>query len=104
MNKFLVYITCETVEEAEKIGNYIVKNRLAACVNIIDNMKSIYHWKGKIESSDEVIIIAKTKEDLIDKLIKEVKNIHSYEVPCIVALPITKGNPDFLKWIGDECI
>jgi len=65
-------------------------------------MKSIYHWEGKIESAEEVIIIAKTKKALVNEIIENVKTLHSYKCPCIVAIPIIDGNEAFLKWIRDE--
>jgi len=98
----MIYITTNSEEEAEIIGRNLVSKKLAACVNIINNMKSIYHWEGKIETSDEVIIIAKTKKALVNELIENVKTLHSYECPCIVALSIIDGNEPFLKWIRDE--
>lgn len=90
------------MEEAEIIGRNLVSRKLAACVNIIDNMKSIYHWEGKIENGDEVVLIAKTKEALVDELSENVKALHSYKCPCIVSMPISGGNPDFLNWIRNE--
>ena len=98
----LIYITCSSSSEAEKIGKQIVKERLCASVNIIDNMHSFYWWKGKIEESREAILIAKTKEELVSELINRVKELHSYECPCIIALSIEEGNPDFLDWIKKE--
>lgn len=98
----MVYITTNSHEEAEIIGRNLVSKKLAACVNIIGNMKSIYHWEGKIESADEVVIIAKTIRALVQELIENVKTLHSYECPCIVAIPIIDGNENFLKWIRDE--
>jgi len=102
MSECMIYITTNSEEEAEIIGRNLVSKKLAACVNIINNMKSIYHWEGKIETSDEVIIIAKTKKALVNELIENVKTLHSYECPCIVALSIIDGNEPFLKWIRDE--
>jgi periplasmic divalent cation tolerance protein len=102
MSVCLVYITTNSYEEAEIIGRNLVSRKLAACVNIIGNMKSIYHWEGKIETGEEVIIIAKTKEALINELTENVKSLHSYKCPCIVAMPIIDGNPAFIKWIRDE--
>ena len=102
MSECMIYITTNSLAEAEIIGQNIVSERLAACVNIINNMKSIYHWQGKIETDDEVIIIAKTKTELINELIEKVKTLHSYECPCIAAFPIIGGNEPFLKWIRDE--
>ena len=102
MSECIIYITTSSMEEAEIVGRNLVSKRLAACVNIIDNMKSIYHWQGKIETGNEVIVIAKTKNELINELTENVKTLHSYECPCIVAFPIIGGNEDFLKWIRDE--
>ena len=102
MSECIVYITANSMEEAEIIGKNLISERLAACVNIIDNMKSIYHWEGKIEAGNEVIVIAKTKNELIGELTENVKILHSYECPSIAALPIIGGNEDFLKWIRDE--
>ncbi len=102
MTECMIYITTNSEEEAEIIGRNLVSRKLAACVNIISNMKSIYHWEGKIESADEVVLIAKTKKALINEIIENVKTLHSYECPCIVAIPIIGGNEDFIKWIRDE--
>lgn len=102
MSVCMVYITTNSYEEAEIIGRNLVSRKLAACVNIIGNMKSIYHWQGKIETGDEVIIIAKTKQALMNEFIENVKTLHSYECPCIVAMPIIDGNEPFIKWIRDE--
>jgi periplasmic divalent cation tolerance protein len=104
MDKVLLYITASSREEADKIGALLVEERLAACVNIIEGMSSIYRWEGRIHMEKEVVVIAKTVSDLIEKLSLRVKSIHSYMVPCIVSLPITGGNPDFLKWIEDETV
>jgi periplasmic divalent cation tolerance protein len=102
MSECMVYITTNSYEEAEIIGRNLVSRKLAACVNIIGNMKSIYHWQGRIETAEEVIIIAKTKEALMNEFIENVKTLHSYECPCIVAMPIIHGNEAFIKWIRDE--
>jgi periplasmic divalent cation tolerance protein len=98
----LVYITTKDKDEARRIGKELVKTRLAACVNIIDNMNSMYWWEGKIQDDQEVILIAKTKQSLVKKLIKKVKSIHSYSTPCIVSLPILDGNSDYLDWLEKE--
>ena len=102
MSECMVYITTNSEEEAEIIGRNLVSRKLAACVNIIKDMKSIYHWEGKIETAQEVIIIAKTKKALVSELIENVKTLHSYECPCIVAIPIIDGNNDFIQWIRNE--
>lgn len=102
MSVCLVYITTSSMEEAEIIGRNLVSRKLAACVNIVGNMKSIYQWEGKIESGDEVILIAKTKNALVDEITESVKALHSYKCPCIVSFQIENGNNEFLNWIRNE--
>lgn len=97
-----IYITTASLTQARAIGKELVKNRLAACVNILDNMNSLYWWEGKIQDEREAVLIAKTRQTRVLALIKKVKALHSYTCPCIVALPITGGNKDFLNWIGKE--
>ncbi len=97
-----VYVTCGSKAEAKEIGQVLVGNRLAACANILPGMESIYWWDGKLTSDKEVILIVKTTEAVLNNLIAAVKKIHSYDVPCVVALPIEGGNPDFLQWIHSE--
>ena len=98
----LVYMTAGSVEEARNIGKELVSRRLAACVNIIDHMNSFYWWEGALQDDREVVIIAKTREDLVPVLTERVKSLHSYECPCVVSLPILDGNPAFLEWIAQE--
>jgi periplasmic divalent cation tolerance protein len=102
MTTNLIYITTGSMDEAKTIGKELVSSRLAACVNIIDNMNSMYWWDGEIQDDREVIIIAKTRESIVPELIEKVKSIHSYECPCIVSLPILDGNEAFLQWVVDE--
>lgn len=102
MAESLVYMTCENRAEAESIGTVLVERRLAACVNILDNMCSMYWWEGKVERSEEAVLIAKTKSGMVEELTEAVKAMHGYDVPCVVALDITGGNPDFLAWIREE--
>ena len=97
-----VYITTDSLEEAQTIGVELVKERLAACVNIIDGMTSIFQWEGKIESAQETILIAKTEAGRFEELTQRVTELHSYDVPCIVALPVQQGYPPFLKWVNDS--
>jgi periplasmic divalent cation tolerance protein len=97
-----VYITVGNTDEAKKIGKALVSYRLAACVNIIDNMYSMYRWEGEIQNDKEVVLIAKTMESLVPALIDKVKSMHSYDCPCIVSLPILDGNKAFLEWIAEQ--
>ncbi len=99
MEALFVYITCGSQEEAQKIGASLVQDRLAACANIIPGMTSIYQWKGRIEQDQEIVLIAKTTRSQLEALTQHVTQLHSYEVPCVVALPIQGGNPDYLQWI-----
>ena len=97
-----VYMTAGTFEEARKIGQNLVEKNLVACVNIIENMTSIYKWEEKLEQGQEVVMIAKTRKKLMSKLIETVNFHHSYECPCILDLPIQGGSPEFLTWIETE--
>ena len=97
-----VYMTTGSKAEAQKIGKALVESRLAACVNILDNMQSIYRWEQEIQQDTEVVLIAKTTGNLISQLIEKVIALHSYDCPCIVSLPISDGYPPFLDWIQAE--
>ena len=97
-----VYITAGSLEEAKSIGQILVGKNLAACVNLLENMTSIYNWEDKIEESQEVIMIAKTRKTLMPKLVEKVNSLHSYDCPSILELPIQGGNPDFLSWIESQ--
>lgn len=98
----LVYITTSGEEESKKIGRTIVEERLAGCVNIISAIESLYWWKGEIEEDNESILIAKTKVSNVENIIKRVKEIHSYENPAILAIPIIEGSKDYLDYLDGE--
>ena len=98
----LVYMTSGSIEEAKNIGQKLVEQDLVACVNLLENMISIYKWGDKLEEDQEVVMIAKTRKILMPKLIETVNRHHSYECPCILELPVQGGNPDFLQWIETE--
>ncbi len=102
MNLNIVYITTKDKEEARKIGKELVQAKLAACVNIIAQMNSLYWWEGEIQDDHEAILLAKTKASLVSELIAKVKSLHSYSCPCIVSLPILDGNKDYLDWLNKE--
>ena len=97
-----VYMTAGSKAEAQKIGKALVESRLAACVNIFDNMQSIYRWEEEIQQDTEVVFIAKTTDNLLSQLIEKVIALHSYDCPCIVSLPVLDGYPPFLNWIRAE--
>lgn len=98
----LVYITASSFEEARRIGREMVEKRLAACANVVERISSTYWWKGRLEESDEALLILKSKQDKLDEIVKAVRELHSYENPAIVALPLVGGSRDFLQWIRGE--
>jgi periplasmic divalent cation tolerance protein len=100
-NLRLLYITTSDKKEARKIGRALVEENLAACVNIIDGMNSIYKFKGEIQEDAECILIVKTHFSRVRKVTRLVKEMHSYEVPCVISLTITEdeGNEDYLDWL-----
>ncbi|MBI9077248.1 MAG: divalent-cation tolerance protein CutA [Desulfatibacillum sp.] len=102
MDAILVYMTAPNMDEARAIASALVEERLAACANVLPHMESVYQWKGKMERDSEVVVIAKTKASLADRLTARVLELHSYEVPCVVTMPVTGGNPAFLAWIDGE--
>lgn len=101
MNEIVVFITASGEDEAVKIARSLVDARLAGCVNIIKNIRSVYRWEETVEDEPEVLMIAKTRKTLFHELMKKVKELHSYTVPEIIALPIIDGSEDYLKWLQD---
>lgn len=98
----LIYITTSGEEESKKIAKTLLEERTVACANIIPSMKSFYWWEGKIEEDNESILILKTRSDKLDTLIRRVKDIHSYDIPCILEVSIQNGSEDYLKWLEDS--
>ena len=98
----VILITAPTQNEAEIIGKTLVERKLVACVNIIPKIRSIFWWEGKIEESSEVLIIAKSKSDLMKEIQETVKEKHSYDVPEVIALPVKSGLPQYCKWIDES--
>jgi periplasmic divalent cation tolerance protein len=98
----LVYTTYPSLVEAEQAGRYLVEQGLAACVNILPGMRSIYRWQGKLERADEVVMIVKTRETQREAVAAAVKRGHSYDTPAILFLPTEGGDADYAKWIVSE--
>ena len=94
-----IYMTAGDTEEAKKIAGELVASRLAACVNILANMNSVYMWQGELQEDSEVVLIAKTTRERVPQLVEKVKSLHSYDCPCIVSLPVLAGHQPFLEWI-----
>jgi len=97
-----IFITTGSPEEAHKIAEVLIKQRKAACVNIVPKVSSLFWWQDKIESTEEYLLIVKTKASLLNEIIRLVIENHSYEVPEVVALPIVGGSLDYLEWIDKE--
>ena len=100
IKQIVVLITAPSAEVAEKISNTLLENKLAACVNIVPSINSLYIWEGEINNDEEVLLIIKTRYELFDDtFIKTIKEQHPYDVPEIIALPIVIGSEDYLQWI-----
>lgn len=98
----LIYVTAGSVEEAKAIGRVLVDERLAACVNILPPILSLFRWEGAVREEAETAFLAKTSADRVAALTERVRALHSYSCPCVVALPIEGGNAAFLDWIVSE--
>jgi len=98
----VVLITAPNEEAAAKMANDLVSSRLAACVNIIRNIRSIYRWQGKIEDEGEVLMIVKTRRELFQALETQVRKLHPYTTPEIIAVPIIEGFEGYLDWLKEE--
>lgn len=103
-NLRFVYMTTENKEEARKIGSKLVEDHLAACVNIVDGMESMFWWDGEVQSGQETVLIAKTTLRNIGDLTRRVKELHSYDCPCIITFSINEqeGNEEYLDWLEEE--
>jgi periplasmic divalent cation tolerance protein len=95
----MVFCTCPDQESAERIANHLIENRLAACVNISSPLKSVYRWQGEIETADEVMLFIKTTTSSYDKLEHAILSLHPYELPEVLAVPVDKGQQNYLGWI-----
>ena len=102
MKPCMVYFTCNSRKGAVAISSRLVEEKLIACANIIDNVTSVYRWKDKIETDDEVIVVAKTMSDCIRNVTLVVKSMLSNELPCVVSYDIIDGYPDYLEWVKSE--
>ena len=101
-DKRIVLTTAGSQQEAQKIAEALVEQRLAACVNIISGMHSVYHWQGKVEQADEWLLLIKTSESASAPLRDAITKLHSYELPECIVLSIEDGTPAYLDWIGDS--
>jgi periplasmic divalent cation tolerance protein len=102
MSRSLVYVTTPNPEEAGRIGQTLVTEKLAASVNILDPVRSIYRWENAIHDKKETLMIVKTSTLRVDEVVERIGSLHSYQCPCILAWPIEAGNDSYLDWIKNE--
>ena len=98
----VVFVTAPNEETAVKVARCVVEEKLAACVNIVSNVRSIYRWQGKIEDESELLLVIKTRQERFKALRERVKALHTYTVPEIIALPVTDGLEEYLAWLKEE--
>lgn len=101
-DKIVVLSTCASADEARRIADELIAQRLAACVNLLPPVRSVYHWKGAVEEGEETLMIIKSARPLFEQLQAAIVRLHSYEVPEIIALPIVDGAASYLAWMDNE--
>lgn len=99
----VVFVTAKNVQQANKIANALVTEKLIACANIVNGVRSIFSWQGKVDKADEVLLVLKSKKSCFDRIVRRVRELHSYDVPEIIALPIVAGHKDYLNWVQECC-
>jgi len=98
----VIFVTVESEEQARRISDALLRKKLIACANIIKDVQSFFWWRGKVDHSEELMLIMKSREELLGEIVRLVKENHSYKVPEVVALRIVGGNPDYLRWIEES--
>lgn len=98
----IIFVTVSHKKEAKNIAQQLIKNKLAACVNIVEKIESLFCWQGKVDQAKEALLIVKSKKEKLAKIIKLVKSLHSYDVPEIIALPVIGGYKPYLNWINES--
>jgi periplasmic divalent cation tolerance protein len=101
-DKIVVLTTCASADEAEKIARALVSKKLAACVNMLPAVRSIYRWKGAVEDAQEIQLVMKSSRGLFDEVRAEIEKLHSYEMPEVIAIPIVDGSEAYLDWLNRE--
>ena len=101
-DKIVVFSTCESREEAERLAEAVLEKRLAACVNILAGVQSVYHWQGQLERSEEHLLMIKSSRKCFDQLRAVLSTVHSYEVPEVIAVGIVDGAESYLAWMDRE--
>ena len=102
MNYFSLYVTVPNLEDARTLARTLVEERLAACVNVLDGITSLYRWEGQVEEAQEVALIVKISAEQAETAMQRIRTLHSYDCPCITAWPIVAGDPDYLEWVNAQ--
>ena len=100
--QLVVLMTAGSQEEADRVAQALVSEMLAACVNVVPGVTSIYKWEGKVQRDQEWLLVAKSRRDVLDALVRRVQALHSYDVPEIIALPLVGGSESYLRWLDRE--
>ena len=98
----VVYVTVGSAQEGDRLAQVLVEERLAACVNRLGSVQSVYRWEGKVERGEEELLMIKSREDLFPRLRERIRELHSYSVPEIIALPVIEGSEAYLQWLGEQ--
>ena len=101
-NHIIIFVTVDSEEQASRISDVLLQKKLIACANIVKDVRSFFWWKGQVDSCSELLMIMKSRGELLDDIVDEVKSHHNYEVPEIVAMPILGGNSSYLRWIDES--
>lgn len=102
MTVLVCFCTCPDVDSATRLADTLVEERLAACVNIVPGLRSVYRWQGAMERSDEILLLIKTSRDRLDALTARVRDLHPYELPEVVAVEVAGGLSTYLDWVGEQ--
>lgn len=100
----IVYTTLDNNSDAQNLAKYLVKNKLAACVNVHQKATSYYMWEGELKEEAELVLLAKTRTDMVQKVMVEIKHHHSYDVPALYSFPIDKGDAEYLSWVDQQLL
>jgi periplasmic divalent cation tolerance protein len=101
-DKIVVLTTCNSQEQGAQLARHLIEHRLAACVNILTGARSFYRWKGEIEQASEVVLLIKSRRDVFESLREAIGQLHSYEIPELIALPVVDGSDAYLRWLDSE--
>jgi periplasmic divalent cation tolerance protein len=103
-DKIVVFSTCDSQKQAADLAHHLVEQRLAACVNVLPGVQSVYRWKDAVEDAPEWLLVIKSRRDLFDALRAEIQKLHTYEVPEVLAIPVVDGSEAYLRWLDRELV